>query len=64
MRIGNKTSELIKPKAYRFECENCQKHFTHLKNLKSHHKCHTNEDKKKNRYNAVYVMLRTLPSWT
>ncbi|CAH1114710.1 unnamed protein product [Psylliodes chrysocephalus] len=40
----DKVKELIKPKTYKFECEDCQKHFTDLKNLKSHRKCHASED--------------------
>ncbi|CAG9772792.1 unnamed protein product [Ceutorhynchus assimilis] len=40
----DKFHDLVKPKHYNYTCEQCQKHFNHIKNFKYHCKTHNTHD--------------------
>ncbi|XP_050500770.1 uncharacterized protein LOC126880760 [Diabrotica virgifera virgifera] len=47
IHYSDKEKELTKSKSFKYECENCQKHFNDINNFKKHKKTHESSDPKK-----------------
>lgn len=47
MFVSENVEELTSPKIYPYQCSECQKSFSHLRNLRSHQKTHNNEKKER-----------------